>query len=206
MTSRDAERRTMVIGTSSAFRAKNLRRHFGDVFQEFLLLPPDIDEKAYRASDPYTLTELIARAKVQAVLEKLKDTQPPVTHGVVVAFDQVAVKDGEIREKPVSVQENKAFLSSYSGSSVRTVAAYVVCALDTGKILVEHQDTETFFSPFGEDVVDAIIARGASMNAAGGFVVEDEDLSRYVVRVVGTFDGVCGMDPDVMARLLKQIQ
>ncbi|KAH9578674.1 Maf-like protein [Trypanosoma melophagium] len=199
--------RTMIIGTSSSFREEMLRRHFSGAFANFITIPPDIDEKAYRSDDPIMLTEQIARAKMKAVMEKLKFVPPFETkHGVVLTFDQVAVKDGKIREKPVSREQNKEFLASYSNSSVKTVSTYVVYSLDTHNTAVGHQETETFFSSFGNDVIDRVIERGASMSSAGGFVVEDPDLSQYVVLFSGTLDGVRGMDPVVVARLLLDVE
>ncbi|ORC88389.1 MAF-like septum formation protein [Trypanosoma theileri] len=197
----------MVIGTSSAFREEMLRRYFSGAFENFVTIPPDVNEKEYRADDPVKMTEEIARAKMKAVLEKVKRLLPAeAAHGVVVTFDQVAVKDGEIREKPISKEENREFLASYSGSSVKTVSTYIVYSLDTTVMAVGHQETETFFSPFGNDVIDRIIERGASMNAAGGFVVEDPDLSQHVLRVSGTLDGVRGMDPALVGSLLVNVE
>ncbi|KAG8347611.1 MAF-like septum formation protein [Trypanosoma vivax] len=198
----------MVIGTSSRFRIETLRCHFTSVFQKFVVLPPDIDEKAHSAPDPFEMTERIARAKIHAVLEKLKCSHPTALSSpgtVVVTSDQVVVKDSEVREKPVSVEENRAFLSSYSNSSVRTVAAYAVCLASTGKVLVGHDETETFFGEFGSDVVERVINRGVSAHCAGGLVVEDEELSQFVLRVVGTLDGVRGMACQVVDRLLQQL-
>ncbi|RNF13013.1 septum formation protein [Trypanosoma conorhini] len=195
----------MVIGTSSARRVELLKSHFaGGVHREFIALPPDIDEKAWRSPDPFELTKLIARAKMQAVLEKLKDAHPHLKHGVVVTFDQVVVKDGEVREKPESAEEARRFLKSYSNSHVGTVAAYVVYSLDTGKLTVGENETDTYFSAYGDDVVERVLARGACMHTAGAFVVEDEDISRHVVRNVGTFEAVQGVDPIVLERLMKQ--
>ncbi|RNF11543.1 septum formation protein [Trypanosoma rangeli] len=194
----------MVIGTSSTVRAKLLQNYFSDVYQEFLKLSPDIDEKAWRSPDPFELTRLVACAKMRAVLEKLKHTHPHLKHGVVVTFDQVVVKDGEIREKPESVEEARGYLKSYSNSNVRTVAAYAVCSLDTGKMKVGEHETDTYFSAYDDDVVERVLARGACMHTAGAFVVEDEDISRYVVRNVGTLEAVQGVDPVALEHLMKK--
>ncbi|CBH18480.1 septum formation protein MAF homologue, putative [Trypanosoma equiperdum] len=200
------EIRTMIIGTSSAFRANVLREHFGDRFRNFVLLPPDIDEKAYRAADPFELTESIARAKMKAVLEKARQHSPPISGpAIALTFDQVVVKGDEVREKPLSTEQCRSFIASYSGGGVRTVATYALCVVGTENVLVAHNETETFFSKFGDDIVERTLERGACMNSAGGLVVEDEDMSRHVVRIVGTSYGVRGMEPAVVEKLLSQL-
>ncbi|EAN96881.1 hypothetical protein, conserved [Trypanosoma cruzi] len=194
----------MVIGTSSRRRADILVEHFTGAYKEFITISPEIDEKEWRSTDPFDLTKVIARAKLQAVLEKLKDMHPAPKHGVVVTFDQVVVKDGEIREKPTSVEEAKKFIASYSNSSVRTVAAYVVYIIDSGKIKVGEKETVTYFSAYNDDVINRVLARGVCMNTAGAFVVEDEDISCHVVRNLGTLEAVQGVDPAALELLIKQ--
>nr|CCC95942.1 unnamed protein product [Trypanosoma congolense IL3000] len=197
---------TMIIGTSSAFRADVLRRHFGHAFQRFVVVHPDIDEKAYRAPDAVQLTELIARAKMKAVLEKIKQQSMPLEgEAVAITCDQVVVKDNEIREKPISVQEAREFITSYSGGSAKTVACYAVAAVGGETVLVGHYETETSFSEFDSDVVERVIARQKCMNTAGALMVEDEDLTQYVTRIVGTLDGVRGVEPVVIERLLSEM-
>lgn len=224
---------------------------------------PDIDEKAIRHPMPDTLCVAIGKAKLDAVIAKLKEasaTSSPMVKledvEYIVAGDQLAIYqphnptsntprtpfiynttldtliasiDGtavplpeavakglvnfEIREKPETVEECKKFLGNYSDSFVQTVASIVMYHVPTGRTVHTVDVNTVFFSTIPESTMTAMIYKdggevpnGDCMSCCGGFVVEDPNLSKCVVRIHGCIEGVQGMNPSKLDGLINQLR
>jgi septum formation protein len=177
----------LCLGSSSVHRRAVVQQAFGAAFQ-LSQCSPDIDEKAIRHDDPATLTMLIARAKMAAVMAKLAasaeaDAERQVMPDFVVTSDQVATHGGVIREKPETEEENREFLRSYRNGSVVTIASFVVRNVRTGIDVEGTHECETFFGDVTEAMIECVVARGVTMWCAGGFAIEDEDLHSVLLRV-----------------------
>ena len=78
---------------------KELAQEYGFQYET---VTADIDEQALgdRMSDPAELVTLLAKAKAQAINERLANE-----HGLLLTCDQVVIHQGLIREKPISEQQ-----------------------------------------------------------------------------------------------------
>ena len=110
---------------------------------EYDIMIPDIDEKAIRHDDPYTLPVLIAKAKAEAIIGRLDKNMSPF---VLLTSDQIVLFGNEIREKPVDENEAEKFLSSYSNQNVSTISAVVATHFPSGKSI--HDNFDIFFYIF----------------------------------------------------------
>jgi septum formation protein len=201
-----------VVGSSSKWRREILDRHLGRRFR-ILHCSPDIDEKAVRHEDPEVLVTMIALEKLKSVQRKLatptfalrSSLDPSNSAYFIYTSDQVALFNGAIREKPESVDQNMRFLRDYRNACVETIASTV---LYSGfKKCVKHltNTTRTCFADIPEDVIERVVARGESMQCCGGFVIEDEDLSKCVRSIdVGSVEQVQGMCMASVLGLLEQ--
>lgn len=65
----------------------------------------DIDEKALSrlGGGSQAVTARIARAKAQALLDRIRALEPPLPPSFLITSDQVVVHKGTIREKPESM-------------------------------------------------------------------------------------------------------
>ena len=215
---REEQDLVVILGSSSSSRRKVFEASFPPhLFTKIVQISPDIDEKAIRHDDPEMLTKLITQRKDSAVFKKYASTwEAPekVQTLIAITSDQVSVFRGgekpEIREKPVSIEENRAFLRSYSNSSIETCGFICVHRVDydaAGNMvmtrIVSTTDINTvYFNEISEEVITKVISRGDSMHCSGGFVVEDEDLSRCVNRIDGSVEGVMGLDTELLHDLL----
>ena len=116
----------------------------------------------------------------------------------------------EVREKPESAEECMAFLGSYSGRFVQTVASVVLHHVPTGRTIHTVDVNTVHFSHIPRETMDAIIFKdgkptGDCMSCCGGFVVEDPNLARSVMRIDGCMEGVQGMNPAKLNELLTQL-
>ena len=213
-----------VIGSSSKWRLGILRPLLTDPLASpcgvpvpaanILQISPDIDEKSIRRDAPDELVLAICMGKLDAVCRQLGDRwntdklQKTLLERNVFVFcsDQVAVfgPHNEIREKPTDAAENRRFIESYRHSSIRTVAGYVVQNLSSGTVVADVGTTETFFGDIPDDVIDRLIERGESMICCGGFVVDDVDLGKCVLRIDGNVEQVSGIHREIVADLVRR--
>lgn len=206
---------TVCLGSSSKWRRRILtealqpqQRAEGCGAADVVLttLSPDIDEKAIRRATPAETVTAIAHAKMDAVLALLRSGGNATMPDFVITSDQVVeTPDGQVREKPVDAEENRRFLSEYSNSSVATVAGIAVFNVKTVKCVTGLHRTRVHFSTISPDVMDRLISRGDSLQCCGGFVVEDEDLQKCVLRIDGgTVQSVQGVDVPTFLQLLRE--
>jgi septum formation protein len=87
---------------------------------------------AIRHPEPEKMTIMIARAKAAALLPKV------ITPSILICSDQVIRCNGEIREKPESEEEARAFLESYRTHPPECVDGVVVYNTLTGMATDSH--------------------------------------------------------------------
>lgn len=167
---------------------------------EFDVMPADIDEKAIRSSDWEEMPLLIARAKAAALLARI--TEP----AILITADQVVVCNGELREKPESEEQARAYLKSYDRYPAQTNSAVVVTNTETGKQADGVDIAKTFFKPLPDDVITQAIESGLAMTVAGGFVIEDPLFAPYVDHLEGAADSVLGLPLGLMRSLIAQVE
>ncbi len=181
----------LILGSSSKYRRAVLE----GTGMTFEVISPDIDEKAIRSEDPYTLPLLIAREKMKALQS-----------AIVIAADQVVVCEGKLREKPTSREEAIQFLTEYSnGSPAETVSALVVYNSESGKVAEGVDIATTYFNPIPEEVIMAYIDTGEAYHNAGAFMLEHPLLAPYVKKVEGTPDSVAGLPLELLEKLTQEV-
>lgn len=182
----------LILGSASKFKREELEKA-GYVFD---VLSADIDEKAIRHDDFELLPLLVARAKALALLPKI--TEP----SILVTTDVIAVCNGELREKPVGADEERAWLRSYAIYPVETITGLVVTNTATGERFEGTHKTKIFWRPMGEADIDEIIAKGVVFEAAGGF--EESMLVKHGLKMEGTVDSMRGLPLDMLKELLEK--
>lgn len=170
----------IILGSSSPWRRKVLAQ--ADIHCE--VMSPDIDEKAIRYDDPAILTQALAGAKATAIAAR-------IISGValVITADQVAVFKGEIREKPETPAQARAWLAEYgaTGRPVSLVTTVMVSRIGglSPRSLTQTHAIEVALRPIPKDVIDTIVERGGVMLSCGAMVVEDPGIAPYIVSVTG---------------------
>lgn len=185
-----------VLGSSSKFR----RAVFSQVVDRFECISPDIDEKAVRHEDPRALTRMVAHAKADAVVPKVgKDT-------IIVTADQVVHFEGEVREKPISVEECRAFLRSYANTPVEIINGIVVTNTQTGKRVEGNDVVRVLLKELPEQVIDTLIQEGDVLHCAGGLKAEHPMLAEFLVSMEGTVESLNGVPIDLTKRLIRDVK
>lgn len=176
-----------------------------------------IDEKSLgdRSKDaPHDLVLTLAKAKMDHLVNEIQagrcdDDMPQKgsKEWVVLTGDQVVTCDGQILEKPESIEEAKDFVARYAKYPPSTVGSCVLTHLPTG-IQVSGVDTATIhFKPtVPADLIDNLLKDDAPvLSCAGGLMIEHPLVREHVERIDGTEDSVMGLSKDLVLKLLQEL-
>ena len=185
----------LILGSSSKYR-KDIMEKAGYVFE---VLVPDIDEKLIENNNPYERPLVVARAKVEVLISQIKEP------ALLITSDVIAVCNGEVREKPNSIEEARIFLGEYSrGIGPVGVTAIVIYNTVTKEYFEGIDKAQVFFNEFPESVIEDFIENGDALGRAGGFGVQSPLLRPYVKKIEGDEESIVGMPVILLKKLLKQ--
>ena len=187
----------VILGSSSQWRRKVLTQAGCRIVDA---LDPAIDEKAIRHPSAEELVIAISNAKADALVPRIGGRK-----AFLICTDQVALCDGEIREKPTSEEEARRFIRSYSEESkpVSTCSGVVVVDLSSGRRVHGTFFNHIFFKPIPPRVVDEIVTAPIVYTCCGGFSVDCPVMGAYVSHIEGGIDGVMGMPLGLLESLLR---
>jgi septum formation protein len=182
-----------------------------------------IDERGIgdRSKDaPADLVRTLAQAKMDHLVREIQagncrdDLPTPTTDSdattkswIVLTGDQVVTCNGEILEKPESIEEARDFVARYAHHPPSTVGSCVLTHLPSG-VTVSGVDTATinFLKTIPADLIDRLVAEEQPvLSCAGGLMVEHPLVKEYITSIDGTEDSVMGLSKDLVLQLLKEL-
>jgi septum formation protein len=191
---------SIILGSSSRSR-KEVMEFLG---WPFSIRTADIDEKSIRTDNFLELPKLIAFAKADAIVKKMK-TDGNDNSTVLITADTIVLFAGRLREKPIDENEAHLFLSSYSNESVSTITAVVATHIPSGRQSCEVDIATVYWKDIPDNIIHKVIAKGNVLQAAGGFCVEDEDLNPLILKIEGSFDSVLGLPVSSTNNLIMNV-
>jgi len=186
----------LILGSQSKYR-KGVLEELG---YKFDTLSADIDEKAIRDSDPSKLVLKIGRAKNDTLKSKIGPDD------ILITSDQVTSYKNEIREKPTSLAEAKKFLKSYSNSDLTTFTSLVVFNSANGKQAEGVDAVTVYFNEIPDSDIEILIHQDNIFTLGGAFMIEDPILLKHVQKIDGNIKSVMAMPPELLKRLLKEVE
>jgi septum formation protein len=202
----------LILGSAS-FTRKLILKEMG-VNYHILVRP--IDEKSLgdRSQDkPEDLVLKLANAKMDHLLNEISagrcDDELPDSsqeEWIILTGDQVVTCNGDILEKPESIEEAKSFAARYQTHPPSTVGSVVLAHLPSG-IRIDGVDIATiYFNAVPDDLVDKMLEDNAPiLSCAGGLMVEHDLVRECIDRIDGTEDSVMGLSKDLVTRLLCEL-
>ncbi|OII71427.1 maf domain-containing protein [Cryptosporidium ubiquitum] len=180
----------IVFGTTSESR-KMVFSKANIKLSEFV--SADIDERRIIDNDPNKLVMKLSEAKMDAVLEKL-----PYKNGVdkviVICADSIALKDGEVRNKPRNDEERLRYLRSYSGSYVDCITGVTVYNYYTGRKLTNVTTSRVHYKKMPEEAVQKIFEKSEIIRySCGGFAIDCPFMGKFVDEIQGDVDNIMGI-------------
>lgn len=185
----------LIVGSKSPAR-RNIIARMG--FADVVFESADIDEKSIRDADPARLVELLACAKADVLL-------PQLNEGILLTFDQVIVKDGEIREKPDTREQLRYYLETLHESSLLSYVG--VCVTDVAtKKRVEGVDVVTVsFHPLTPEEIEEVMRDEALLHCAGGFKLEHPLFTQKLKTIDGEHESVEGLPVALVRQLVDSL-
>lgn len=152
---------TLILGSTSRYRAELLRRVYGDFQQR----APGTDETPLPDETPSDRALRLAIAKAHAAADGLDDA-------LVIGSDQVAELAGTVLDKPGTRERAHAQLAASSGREVHFHTA--LCLHDTraGQDRVHVDHTVVMFRSLSTEEIDRYIEREQPLDCAGSFKCE----------------------------------
>ncbi len=151
----------------------------------FDVRPVDIDERTPPRGNPEIIARRLGRVKAEAA--RLRDAE-----AVIVAADTIVALDGFILGKPIDAEDARRMLCTLRGREHDVVSAVAVMRAGGRAALLRHPLTRVNLRYFGDDEIEASIARGDPFDKAGGYAIQD-DLLRPVEGYEGCYCNVVGL-------------
>ena len=178
--------RNVVLASASPRR----RELLAALLDDFTVDAADIAEDL--AGDAVDCARQLAYAKAEAVARRYRDA-------VVIGCDTVVFRGLHLYAKPADTAEAIAMLRELRGRPHQVVTAVAVAAPEGTAI--DHEISTVFMADLPDDVVQAYAASGRTLDKAGGYAIQHEDV-RPVARLQGCYCGVMGLPLWTLYRLL----
>lgn len=174
---------------STSPRRKELIAKLG---YDFIIKQPNCDENIIE-SDPEIYVTTLAKRKAFSVDGEL-----------IVGADTVVVSPlGEILGKPKDKNEAKHMFQLLCGAKHKVITGICVRYMDA--YLLKAVTSIVEFAPFDEVCISKYIDSGKSFDKAGGYGIQDNELSSIVVSVTGDIDNVIGLPVIELKELIDKL-
>ena len=154
-----------------------------DLGLNFEVIPADIDEGSFKASNPKELVALLSLEKARAIASAHQDA-------LIIAADTVVVLDNVIMGKPKNLAENKHYIKQLSGRVHFVYTGHSL--LYQGKIEKQVSKTTVVFRDLSDAEIDRFVATHEGLDKAGGYAIQGYGAT-LVSHLEGDFFNVVGM-------------
>jgi len=185
----------IVLGSSSP-RRKDLLETLGFTFT---IIKPDVEERILFGESPEQYALRNATQKASWVIQREKDY--PV---MVISCDTIVVKDGRVLEKPADVRDAVRMITMLQGSSHEVVSG-IALAWHDGKMpnnISRTVTTRVTFKTMSEAEIEAYVARGESLDKAGGYAAQGNG-GYLISSVQGSFTNVIGLPMSELVGMME---
>lgn len=173
------------------------RRDFlNDLGLTFDVRIAEVDEQPFPLEAPTDFVLRIAKEKAEHVARKYPDAW-------VLAADTVVVVDNDILGKPDDSSIAKTMLQKLSGRSHEVWTGFRICRAEDNVFSQQAVQTEVFFIPITDEISNAYIKTGESLDKAGAYGIQGKG-SLLVEKIQGSYSNVVGLPlAEVVCEMLR---
>ena len=187
----------LVLASKSPARLATLRQAglFPDVIHS------EVDEDGFEAGSVAHLTEVLAREKGEAVVDKLGTSLPEPT--VVVACDSMLELDGHPWGKPLTADEALTRWYRMRGRSATLHTGHHLVLIEPDRVRRATRVASTLvtFADLTDAEIGAYVATGEPQMVAGAFTIDGFG-GAFVTRVDGDPHNVVGISLPLVRQML----
>ncbi len=172
-----------IILASKSPRRKKLLKQIGLQFKSKSF---DVDETFSPTESPVKLVKKLARTKLLAATEKIKDS-------IIITADTIVVFDKKVLGKPKDKKDAARMLKKLSGNKHYVYTGFAIYNGITKKLIVDYEKTCVKFRTLSNDEIDDYIATGSPMDKAGSYGIQDDYGAVFVSSISGDYYNVVGL-------------
>ena len=188
----------MLILASASPRRHELLRNAGF---EFTVRPAHVNEDVMPGEDRVSYVRRLARDKARAIWDDLPPTLGHRASILVLGADTTVVVDDHILAKPEDTEDAHRMLRLLAGRSHEVLTG--VHLAGHGVDDTRSECTRVTFSPLSDEDIAMYVARGESMDKAGGYAIQGV-ASRWIPRIEGCYFNVVGLPVPLVWRMLRE--
>lgn len=159
--------RPLLLASSSPYRRELLAR----LQLPFEHAAPAIDETAKPREDAEALVKRLAESKARAACGGRQ--------GLIIGSDQVAVLDGEIIGKPLTMQRARAQLMAASGRRVDFLTGIALLDIELNSLQLDCIRFSVHFRALTPSTIERYLEAEAPLDCAGSFKAEGLGISLF---------------------------
>jgi septum formation protein len=162
----------------------------------FSVVVSQFRESSLAWSEPVRYTRDLARAKAEEVAGRFPDSW-------VIGADTIVISDGELLEKPVSVDDARRMLTRLNGAVHEVYTGFAVIHQGKAHIHVDAVRSEVEFKPLSAAEIEWYVHTDEPYDKAGAYAIQG--LGSFLVKAVkGSYTNVVGLPVcEVMDYLLR---
>jgi septum formation protein len=167
------------------------------------VIPSNVDEAVFSGRRPADLALSLAEAKARAVAGRLAS-------GLVIGCDSLleitssSELAGTPLGKPASPSEARSLWRKMRGQTGLLFTGHCLIDVDTDAVVSEVAATEVVFASATDEEIDAYVATGEPLEAAGAFKLEGAG-AWFIEEIRGDYTNVMGISLPLLRKLLKSI-
>ena len=182
-----------LILASASPRRRELLAQLGVVFT---VVTAEVTEHEDPASEPKSMVAHNAALKADWVAARYPDA-------LVLGADTTVFIEGTVLNKPADGVEARAMLRRLSGRTHTVFTGLAVRRLRDGLRLEAGEASEVTFKEFGEETIEAYLAKVNTLDKAGGYGIQDHS-ELIVAGYRGSLSNIVGLPLETTKQILTK--
>ena len=163
-----------------------------------------VDESTVDATQPDTLSLVLARLKAEAVVDRLRTRRlPHHDNALVLGCDSVLYFDGQILGKPVDAADATRRWQAMRGGEGVLHTGHCLIGTANGTRAEASARTTVRFADISDAEIEAYVDSGEPLQVAGAFTIDGRG-SAFVSSIDGDHGTVVGLSMPLLRTLLAQ--
>ncbi|MCM8765005.1 MAG: Maf family nucleotide pyrophosphatase, partial [Candidatus Omnitrophica bacterium] len=182
-----------IVLASQSEQRKDLLRQ---IFADFDVVVPDVEELMDEALDPVEIAMLNAKKKARTVAERIIDKDC-----LIISADTVVAINDRILGKPSDFNSAFEYLKILSDTLHRVITGCCLFFPAENKIMADYEVSYVKFRKLSEQQIVSFLKKDSFLDKAGGYAVQEIG-DEFVEEIRGSYDNVVGLPVELVKKML----
>jgi septum formation protein len=186
-----------LILASASPRRRQLMSEAG---YKFTVVPPVVDESAFKTSDvePVEYAKRLALAKAKSVAQKHSDS-------IVIGADTIVDFQGRIVGKAANDKEAERITGELFSAPHKVITGVAIVRLSDETELLRSDSTTVYPKKMTAEQIADHVKGGSWRDKAGAYAIQETG-DKFVERIEGSLTNVMGLPMELLESLLAQLK